>query len=221
MYVRVKGRNAPRKLEVQEAKIPGAAAAPGLEKKERRGKEQRQGKEQRGNSPPLLLKFQAVDSDEAALKYKGADIFVREDLAMRVDDDSVTASVDDDDRGDGGDGFFTGELVGLDVFSSSATPSSTRLGKVVAVVLRDDINPSGIGSDLLEVGLFEEGGVAETYTKTVYVPFVKEIVVDVKRGEKGGVFIDPPPGLLDLAVPVKAPKVRIKGFLSPSSDDSL
>ena len=61
--------------------------------------------------------------------------------------------------------------------------------------------------------------VAEDGDDTVLVPFVPQIVVDVRLSE-GFVLIDPPPGLLGLVQPKRVERVVIRGLL-PERASSL
>ena len=94
------------------------------------------------------------------------------------------------------------------------------VGKVGGVVFGEDLSGvEGFGQDMLELILPRgEGadGMASFRDELVLIPFVPEIVpiVDVKGS---AIYIDPPAGLLDLTY-VREEKVRIKGFLPPSSD---
>lgn len=95
----------------------------------------------------------------------------------------------------------------------------TFVGKVSGIVLAEDIcSISGIGNDLLEITLPRGlGGLPSWKDELVLVPFVPQLVPRVDLNAKE-IYIDPPPGLLDLTY-YKQDNVRIKGFLPPARDD--
>lgn len=89
------------------------------------------------------------------------------------------------------DEFHVPDLLGLEVIDQA---SQQAIGRV------RDVIPAG--NDLLEVELYdaadhESGSEASPSTKTVLIPFVKEIVPIVDLAQRR-VEIVPPPGLLDL-----------------------
>lgn len=147
---------------------------------------------------------EAAGREEAA-RLRGCRLFVK---------DGDSPSVDEGE-------FLVGELVGLDV-----QMEGTTIGVVRGVITRDEVcSASGSGkkaekvaNDVLEVALVEGGAMKrntfdelnrtgedasddEVLEKAtcVLIPFVHQIVplVDV---EKGMIEIDPPEGLLDIAV---------------------
>jgi 16S rRNA processing protein RimM len=125
--------------------------------------------------------------------------------------------------------YFISDLVGLQVFLSTTTSQQHDeennnkthhplfVGTVAGVVLAEDMcSIPGLGHDMLEINLPRgRGGTMSLRDELVLVPFVPQIVPLVSLAE-GAVFIDPPKGLLDLTY-VREEKVRIKGFLPPSS----
>ena len=152
-------------------------------------------------------------------------------LAERDDADGSSAAADGSnaaaDGGSGGSGGSDG--------SESDAPVRWSVGEHVGVVtgaipkVELTGNPN-LGNDLLEVRLgssasSSRGGGAEHDDEeeeeddddddegdTVFVPFVSQIVVDIRLEERL-VLIDPPEGLLELIQPKRAERVVIRGLL--------
>ncbi|GMI07576.1 hypothetical protein TrVE_jg1761 [Triparma verrucosa] len=143
-----------------------------------------------------LLKFEGIDKREDAERIKGHEVWVREERDEEVKEEL-------------GDGFMVKDLINLNVYRVEDSNGEDSIGVVESVALASDLHPQGLGSDLLDVKL--NSGL------NCYVPFVKEIVPRVKI--KVGVWVEPPDGLLDLAVE-KEEKVRIRGLLPGSSSVS-
>jgi hypothetical protein len=103
--------------------------------------------------------------------------------------------------------------------SSSTSPSPlTPFGKVVGVVLIEDVFPNlpvGAGHDYLNVEFDVEAGLK----KRLLVPIVRAHVAKIEKrgsgGEGGGVWITPPKGMLELATVWKE-KVTIRALFGPS-----
>jgi hypothetical protein len=99
-----------------------------------------------------------------------------------------------------------------------ATSTLTQLEEALSFVFAEDLcSVPGLGNDMLEIVIARGiGGTASLRDELVLVPMVPQIVpcVDIKGG---AVYIDPPPGLLDLTY-IRDEKVRIKRFLPPASD---
>ena len=113
-----------------------------------------------------------------------------------------------------------------------------EVGTIIGVIPREEITGrADLGNDLLEIALAEEedddeaaapppppsgpggalvrrnGKVEVPGPDTVLVPFVPQIVVDVRLSE-GLVLIDPPGGLLEIVQPKRLERVMVRGFLS-------
>lgn len=169
-----------------------------------------------------ILTVGDAKSREEVAELRGARIYVKENDRPKLERDE----------------FMVGDLVGGRV----RLRDEGFVGVVESVLTRDELcRSSGSGeagaavaSDLIEVALFQipEGSRDDTQdegdlkyrgeiperAKRVLVPFVKEIVpfVDVKRAE---IVLDPPQGLLDIAVVNRREKKRApRGLLMPARD---
>jgi 16S rRNA processing protein RimM len=142
----------------------------------------------------------------------------------------------DSDNSDG-DGTSGGEAIRWAV--------GETVGTVTGVVPREELTGSRtLGNDLLEVTIGGEQAEEEEREResaergcsahaegddnavmasegaqgdTVLVPFVPQIVVDIRLGEAPGngiVLLDPPPGLLELVQPKRSERVVIRGLLT-------
>ncbi len=116
----------------------------------------------------FVVRFEGVDSREAAEALVGQELLVRSDDRPRLS------------QGE----FHVMDLVGLEVRLLAEQP--TRIGRVI------DLHHAG--NDLLEVELDPGEG---DEGRRVLVPFVTAIVPRVEPAE-GWLGITPPPGLLDL-----------------------
>lgn len=168
-----------------------------------------------------ILRVAHTTSREEVLQLRGARIYVKEHDRPKLQ------------KGE----FMVGDLVRGRV----RLIQGDVVGVIETVVTRDELcRASGAGaaaaavaSDLIEVALFHVAEVERTSVrddaadlrfrgeipddaKRVLVPFVKEIVpfVDVQRGE---IALDPPQGLLDIAVVNRKEKRRApRGLLMPA-----
>jgi len=161
-----------------------------------------------------IITLEGVGDRDAAARMRGATLYAREeDRPDEIDDDE----------------YLVNELVGLEVFLEEDTDESTEVndkteedggsrrfvGKVIAIVLAEEMCAvPELGQDLLEISLPRGVGATPSANDVlVLVPLVPQIVsrVDIKDG---AIYINPPPGLLDLTY-VREEKFRIKGFLPP------
>eukprot|EP00177_Eucheuma_denticulatum_P006149 GFKZ01011215.1.p1 GENE.GFKZ01011215.1~~GFKZ01011215.1.p1 ORF type:complete len:328 (+),score=44.88 GFKZ01011215.1:65-1048(+) len=155
-----------------------------------------------------ILRVGDTKQRDEVLAFRGARLYVKDDDRPRM----------------GGGEWMVGEVVGGKV---KLIGKDDVIGVVVGVVTRHDLcRASGAGdrlaavaADLIEVELFaEDEGKRRKEGETgkkVLVPFVKEIVpvVDVAAGV---VVLDPPKGLLDIAVVNDIRKRRPpRGLLMP------
>jgi len=116
------------------------------------------GRKQKKSS--ILVKFEHIDSFEAASTLRGRGLFVAEDKVMKLE----------------GDVNWIHELVGMRVVTES--------GEDIGTLLEISRGPA---HDIYVV----EGD------KRYLIPAVKEIVTRVDK-QNGVIFINPPPGLLEL-----------------------
>lgn len=144
-----------------------------------------------------LVSLAGVGSRDAAARLRGAVLYAHEDDRPSVEE---------------GEEWLLRDLVGSEVYAVTDDDASSgaRVGRVVGIVLAEEIGSvPGLGNDLLEIAVTpgDEKG------ELVLVPFVRELVprVDV---EAKTIFVDPPPGLLDLTY-VRQENVKIKGYLPP------
>lgn len=170
-----------------------------------------QGKHTHGNE--YLIRLKEIDNRDAAHLLRGSVLYVREEEKY----DALPQSEENEEDEE----YLVSDLVGADVFLIVEDEEMQLfVGKVGGVVFGEDLSGvEGFGQDMLELILPRgEGadGMASFRDELVLIPFVPEIVpiVDVKGS---AIYIDPPAGLLDLTY-VREEKVRIKGFLPPSSD---
>ena len=118
------------------------------------------------------------------------------------------------------------DLVGLPAYrlTTAYGEQPQVIGTVAGLILAKDVNPNlpdGVGSDMLEISLVDRSRNGKEMI--ALVPLVEQLVPRiVTRDEKGGigagVWIDPPPGLLELAAE-KEEKVIIRGLLAAGKDD--
>lgn len=169
-----------------------------------------------------ILRIGNAASPEEVAELRGARMYVKEDDRPKLAKDE----------------FMVGDLVGGRV----RLQDGGFIGVVESVITRDELcKASGSGnagaavaSDLIEVALFQveeedadnmhdkgdrryRGEIPEK-AKRVLVPFVKEIVpsVDIERAE---IILDPPRGLLDIAVVNRKEKKRApRGLLMPARE---
>ena len=99
---------------------------------------------------------------------------------------------------------------------------SDLVGTVVGVIPCEEITGDpNLGHDLLEVALIhnsdEQGSFDEEEPDTVFVPYVPDIVVEVKLEDRL-VLVNPPEGLFDLLQPKCAQRVHIRGLLPPAAE---
>lgn len=161
-----------------------------------------------------ILRLRGVSSREHVLALRGARIFVRETDRPRLRPGE----------------FLVGDLVGARVTLQGGIEV---IGVVESVVTRDELcDAAGSGkagaavaADLLEVALFDvpqgsgkfDGDIPEP-AKRVLVPFVTEVVPGVDA-DAGSVVLDPPRGLLDIAVVNRKEKLRTpRGLLMPAKE---
>jgi ribosomal 30S subunit maturation factor RimM len=177
-----------------------------------------------------LCCLEGVDTRDDALKLRGAALFVRSE-EDGDDDEEARRKRQQQQEGDGrrDEVYSVSELVGLAVYLHGPAPrgggegpdpgaEAALVGTVGGVVFGDDISDVPLGYDMLEIiiaGPPGGGGGAGRGEERVLVPLVPELVpaVEIARGR---VYVDPPAGLLDLRY-VRKDKVRIRGFLPPSS----
>lgn len=163
-----------------------------------------------------ILRVGDVEQRDDVLALRGARLYVKDDDRPRM----------------GGGEWMVGEVVGGRV---KLVGKDDVIGEVVGVVTRHDLcRASGAGerlesvaADLIEVELFPEEGEGEgrgrgdgEKRKRVLIPFVEEIVpvVDV---DAGVVVLDPPEGLLDIAVVnQKEKKIAPRGLLMPVKEEA-
>lgn len=97
---------------------------------------------------------------------------------------------------------------------------SLPFGIVEEIIPREVVSASKLANDILQVALFDiniNSVEIPEDAKRVLVPFVKEIVPVVDL-DKGLIIINPPQGLLDIAVVNKVSKpIRPRALLMPSS----
>ena len=128
--------------------------------------------------------------------------------------------------------FLVADLVGLPVFTSGDSSDSTSLvGKIVAVILRQDIGAvadatdTSVGHDLLEIQLcstevqsttMSSGGTIacqRTEERKFLIPLVRDLVPEIDL-QAQRVIIRPPPGLVEITkVYEKNVKFLPKGLL--------
>jgi ribosomal 30S subunit maturation factor RimM len=161
-----------------------------------------------------------------ALKLRGSTLFSRhEDETWLQQQQSQQARNNQTIE----ESYSVSELVGLAVYlqepshdnstvaasdgSSQCNGHAPLVGTVGGVVFGEDISDLPLGYDMLEIIVSSRG--AGKVEERVMIPLVPQLVpvIDTARGE---VYIDPPSGLLDLRY-VREERVRIKGFLPPSS----
>ena len=159
-----------------------------------------------------LLQIQDVEDRDAALRLRGASLYVREEQAQ-----VETPQIQDEEE------YLVSDLVSLEVFLIPETEEDMEnrqfVGTVGGVVFGDELSTvaGGVGYDYLELVLPRGGntGMASFRDELVLIPLVPQLVPVVDL-ENRCIFIDPPTGLLDLTY-VRQDKTRIKGFL-PSSE---
>jgi hypothetical protein len=182
-----------------------------------------------GGGGEYLCFLEGVDTRDDALKLRGATLFVRseEDGDDEEEETGRQQQQEGDERQE--EVYSVSELVGLAVYLHGPAPrgggegpdpgaEAALVGTVGGVVFGDDISDLPLGYDMLEIiiaGPPGGGGGAGRGEERVLVPLVPELVpaVEIARGR---VYVDPPAGLLDLRY-VRKDKVRIRGFLPPSS----
>jgi ribosomal 30S subunit maturation factor RimM len=185
-----------------------------------------------GGGGEYLCFLEGVDTRDDALKLRGATLFVRseEDGDDEEEETGRQQQQEGDERQE--EVYSVSELVGLAVYLHGSAPrdggdggdggqapgaEAALVGTVGGVVFGDDISDLPLGYDMLEIIIAGPpgGGGAGGGEERALVPLVPELVpvVDPARGR---VYVDPPAGLLDLRY-VRKDKVRIRGFLPPSS----
>lgn len=166
-----------------------------------------------------ILRIAGVHSREHVAALRGARLYVKEQDRPNLNPDE----------------FMVADLVGCRVHTLAEEPHPQQLvGVVETVLMKDDIcRASGSGdaaaavaADLLEVALFHvpdesapppadvlgqpdhrfRGDIPEAANR-VLVPFVKQVVPHVDL-ERATITIDPPPGLLDIALVNRKEKRR-------------
>ncbi|PXF45681.1 putative 16S rRNA-processing protein RimM [Gracilariopsis chorda] len=188
-----------------------------------------------------IVKLDGYSSRESVDKLRGARLYVRESdrpslesgefmvadlVGSRV---SLFASVDDDDP------WYTAE--GRE--TSKAVCAANPIGVVDSVITRDDLclasgggaAGAAVASDLIEIALFDvsdqqvEDGIHSEpppeEAQRVLVPFVNQIVpvVDVRNAV---IVLDPPDGLLDIAVVNRKRKQKPpRGLLMPAAQNTV
>lgn len=171
-----------------------------------------------------ILRIANVASRDDAFALRGASIYVRDGDRPRLRKEE----------------FLVSDLVGLDV---RVVDTLENVGVVKAVITRDELcaasgggkNAAAVASDLLEIALttntqhvdyhLERNRIAPSNVdvdyleseKCVLIPFVPQIVPTVDI-ENGRIELDPPPGLLDIAVVNRKTKPRPPlGLLMPAA----
>lgn len=164
-----------------------------------------------------LVKFENVGDRNDANRLRGSILYVRQE--ERPDE------LEEDE-------FLIQELVDLDVMlvtgygediesdegvQDNVHEDDKYIGKVKGVIVGEDIcDIPGLGQDLLEVIIPRDITKPSWEEAMVLIPMVPTIVPTIDL-ERKVIYIDPPPGLLDLTY-INEQKVRIKGFLPPAKD---
>lgn len=147
-----------------------------------------------------LVRLESVYNRDEAIKLRGSIIYAREE-------EEVNHSAEE---------YLVQDLVGLEVYLDEEE-QQIFVGTIAGVVLGEEMCAvPGIGHDMLEVTLPRgAGGMPSLRDEMVLIPFVPEIVPRVDLSDNA-VFIEPPPGLLDLTY-VKEERIIIKGLLPPAN----
>lgn len=154
----------------------------------------------------FLVQLQGVYNRTEAEKLRGGTLY------YATQQDRVRKQAD----------LLLSDMVNLQVvvLDEVKTEEETIVGIVGGVVLAEEMCAiPGLGQDMLEVIVETPRDASRkpgTPKDLVLIPMVPDIVtkVDVKAQK---VYVDPPPGLLDLTY-VREEKVRIKGLLPPAKD---
>ncbi|KAL7559499.1 hypothetical protein ACA910_010313 [Epithemia clementina (nom. ined.)] len=188
-----------------------------------------------------LIQLQHVTDRDAALQLRGSTLYVREEdkrveTVSSSSSSSSSTSFSQKDKDDNQkeeeeeeeeEEYILSDLVGLEVrmmmtpkegdpTTQQPAAKMTFIGRVNGLVLAEEmcVHPE-LGHDTLEIVL-QKGPVPCSFRdELVLVPLVRPIVpkVDLRQGY---ILIDPPAGLLDLTY-VRSERVRLKGFLAPST----
>ena len=177
----------------------------------------------------FLVTLDSVANREEAAAMRGSTLFVRRELRPELQSDEMMLweleglSVVLAERAPPLDDGDAVEQAAADADDAVRWTAGARVGTVSGVVPREELTGSRtLGNDLLEVTLAAASGEeAEQEDEdaeeadgddTVLVPFVPQIVVDVRLDE-GLVLIDPPAGLLAIVQPKRVERVVIRGLL--------
>jgi len=157
----------------------------------------------------FLLRFQGVEDRDNAQKLRGSKLYIRDEQLAQE------SEANDDEE----ESYEVAELVGVEVFLSQGEKDEKQfVGAVGGVVFGDELSSVPLGYDFLEVVLPRgDSGIASFRDELVLIPLVPQIVTEVDLANNQ-IFIDPPAGLLDLSY-VRDDKKRVKGLLSPASED--
>lgn len=188
-----------------------------------------------------ILKLDGYTSRESVNKLRGARLYVRESdrPSLETDEfmiaDLVGARVSLFANDDDGEPWYTAQ--GRE--SSTQVCAANPIGVVDTVITRDDLcmasgggaAGAAVASDLIEIALFDlpDQQVADGIHKEpppeearrVLVPFVNQIVpiVDVRNAV---IVLDPPDGLLDIAVVNRKRKQKPpRGLLMPAAQNTV
>lgn len=162
-----------------------------------------------------ILRLEGIDSREDVIRFRGARVYVKEGDRPKLARDE----------------FMVADLVGSRV---RCVGDDTVIGVVDSVITKDDLctaagsgaAAAAVAADLLEIAIFPvkedpcnepeghpdrvdtsfKGDIPEK-AKRVLVPFVKQVVPFVDR-KNSIINIDPPEGLLDIAVVNRKEKPR-------------
>jgi 16S rRNA processing protein RimM len=161
-----------------------------------------QGKHRHGDE--YLVQCERVDDRDTATKLRGAQLYIRDEQR----NNELNA-----------DEYAVSDVVGAEVFvkCDNSLDNTMYVGIVGGIVFAEDMcSIQGLGHDYLEIILPRGiGGMKSLRDEMVLIPMVPQIVPEVDvAGQR--IYIDPPPGLLDLTY-VREEKTRIKGLLSPAS----